>query len=64
MVFSLIKKFFSGRKDLLGEVESILDYKFENRDLLKKALTHRSRENSGLANERLEFLSCLKSFPI
>jgi len=56
MVFSLIKKFFSGRKDLLGEVESILDYKFENRDLLKKALTHRSRENSGLANERLEFL--------
>lgn len=56
MVFSLIKKFFSGKRDPLGEVETIIDYKFENRDLLKKALTHRSWENAGLANERLEFL--------
>ncbi|UCE67891.1 MAG: ribonuclease III [Candidatus Zixiibacteriota bacterium] len=37
-------------------METIIDYKFENRDLLKKALTHRSWENAGLANERLEFL--------
>ncbi len=56
MVFSLIKKFFSGKRDPLGEVETILDYKFENRNLLKKSLTHRSWENAGLANERLEFL--------
>ncbi|UCC79285.1 MAG: ribonuclease III [Candidatus Zixiibacteriota bacterium] len=56
MVFSLIKRLFSGKKDPLGDVEKVLNYRFQNRDLLKKALTHRSWENAGLANERLEFL--------
>jgi len=56
MVFSLLRKLFSRHKDLLGEVEIILGYRFENKDLLKRALTHRSWENAGKANERLEFL--------
>lgn len=56
MVFSIIKRLFPGKKDPLGEVETVLNYRFQNRDLLKKALTHRSWENAGLANERLEFL--------
>jgi ribonuclease-3 len=56
MVFSFIKKLFSQDKDHLGNVEKILNYKFDNRKLLKKALTHRSWENAGLSNERLEFL--------
>jgi ribonuclease-3 len=56
MNFSFIKRLFPGKRDLLGEVENILNYKFKNRRLLKKALTHRSWENGGLSNERLEFL--------
>jgi ribonuclease-3 len=56
MDFSFIKRIFPGRNDPLLEVESILKYEFKDRDLLKKALTHRSWEDSGIANERLEFL--------
>jgi ribonuclease-3 len=55
-VFYFVKKLFSREEDSLENAEIILKYKFDNRDLLKKALTHRSREDSGLANERLEFL--------
>jgi ribonuclease-3 len=41
----------------LQEVEQIIDYKFSNRNLLAKALTHSSGvDNRLLSNERLEFL--------
>jgi ribonuclease-3 len=56
MVFSFIKRIFSGGKEPLEEIENILQYKFRDRSLLEKALTHRSWEGSGNANERLEFL--------
>jgi len=56
MAFSLIKKLFSRSEDPLEKVESILSYRFHDRSLLTKALTHRSWEGSGMANERLEFL--------
>lgn len=56
MVFSFIKNIFSGGNKPLGNVENILNYKFSDRSLLEKALTHRSWEGSGKANERLEFL--------
>lgn len=56
MNFSFIKRIFPGKNDPLDDVESILQYRFKDRDLLKRALTHRSWEDSGIANERLEFL--------
>src|ERR1035437_7307090 len=46
--------------DILAELESVIDYRFSNRDLLHEALTHRSfvnesEEKSIKDNERLEF---------
>ena len=38
----------------LNEIEGILQYEFRNKDLLKKALTHKSYSENN--NEKLEFL--------
>ena len=39
----------------LKELEEIIDYKFQSKNILKKSLTHKSfEENSN--NEKLEFL--------
>jgi ribonuclease-3 len=44
-------------EEILRQVEQILGYKFSNRSLLEKALTHSSAVDSRLlSNERLEFL--------
>lgn len=56
MAFAFLKKIFSGGPSPLENVELILKYKFTDKTLLKIALTHRSIDDSGLANERLEFL--------
>lgn len=40
----------------LDELEAKLDYRFQDRDLLDRALTHRSVSVNGVDNERLEFL--------
>ena len=56
MAFSFIRKLLHGKKNPLENVQAILKYRFQNESLLKKALTHRSWEDSGIANERLEFL--------
>ena len=37
-----------------NSLEDILDYKFKDKDLLDKALTHKSFSNNN--NEKLEFL--------
>jgi ribonuclease-3 len=51
---------FSKKKGALSEVEKKLSYRFRNRDLLHKALTHSSyayeNPDSGADNELLEFL--------
>lgn len=44
-------------EEVLQQIEQIVGYKFSNRNLLTKALTHSSSvENRLLSNERLEFL--------
>jgi len=48
------------RDDILAELESVIDYRFSNRDLLTEAMTHRSflnesEEKNIKDNERLEF---------
>ncbi|MHC4423524.1 MAG: ribonuclease III [Planctomycetota bacterium] len=44
-------------EEALQQIEQIVGYKFSNRNLLTKALTHSSRvENRLLSNERLEFM--------
>jgi ribonuclease-3 len=44
-------------EDILRQVEQILDYKFSDKSLIIKALTHSSAvDNRLLSNERLEFL--------
>lgn len=44
-------------EEVLQQVEQIIGYKFSNRHLLSKALTHSSSvDNRLLSNERLEFL--------
>jgi len=44
-------------KEALQQIEQIIGYKFSNRNLLTKALTHSSAaDNRLLSNERLEFL--------
>ena len=44
-------------EEVLQQIEQIIDYKFSNRGLLAKALTHSSAvDNRLLSNERLEFL--------
>src|SRR5215208_5424068 len=43
--------------DLLDDCQSVLQYRFQNPDFLRAALTHASGANSRLtSNERLEFL--------
>ena len=37
-----------------NELENLIDYTFKNKDLLKRALTHKSFSNTN--NEKLEFL--------
>jgi len=44
-------------EEILQQIEQIIGYRFSNRDLLYKALTHSSAvDNRFLSNERLEFL--------
>lgn len=44
-------------KDILRQIEQIIEYKFSNKNLLVKALTHSSAvDNRLMSNERLEFL--------
>lgn len=44
------------KKEALQQIEQIIGYKFSNRNLLSKALTHSSAaDNRLLSNERLEF---------
>ena len=44
-------------EEALQQIEQIVGYKFSNRSLLAKALTHSSSvDNRLLSNERLEFL--------
>ncbi len=46
-----------GDDDVLDRCEQVIGYQFEDRDLLRSALTHASGANHRLAsNERLEFL--------
>ena len=64
--FSPLKVFLSLNISLLDELEAVLDYSFQNRDLLLQALTHKSYVNENrhrdvyngnlVDNERLEFL--------
>jgi ribonuclease-3 len=56
MPFSFLKKIFSREEPSLRDFESILGYSFRDKQLLAKALSHRSSVSDGLANERLEFL--------
>ena len=51
------KKIFTITKKILDQCEEAIRYKFENRKLLQRALTHSSlRDKNGACNERLEFL--------
>lgn len=56
MEFSFLKKIFSREKNPFGKIESALGYCFQNKDLLKKALSHRSSVENDPSNERLEYL--------
>ena len=56
MRFSFFKKIFSRERDSFGKIESALGYCFQNKNLLKKALSHRSSVENGTSNERLEYL--------
>jgi ribonuclease-3 len=46
------------KRDTFSDLEKVIDHKFDNRNLLKEALRHRSSiKDTGLvSNERLEFL--------
>ena len=54
----MTRRIESGLSDeLLAECEAALQYRFQNRELLRNCLTHASSANHRLAsNERLEFL--------
>lgn len=56
MQFTFFKKILSKGENPFGKIESALGYRFQNRDLLKKALSHRSSVENGPSNERLEYL--------
>lgn len=56
MEFPFLKKLFSRSRPSLKKIESILGYSFVDKDLLMRALSHRSSVTNGAANERLEFL--------
>jgi ribonuclease-3 len=56
MQFSFLKRIFSGNKDPLDSFETTIGYRFQKRELLKTALSHRSSVENGSSNERLEYL--------
>lgn len=56
MSFSFFKKIFSKDQKSLRKIEAVLGYDFRDKNLLSKALSHRSSVTDGFANERLEFL--------
>jgi ribonuclease-3 len=56
MEFSFFKRIFSRQKNPFMKIESALGYCFQNKDLLRKALSHRSSVENGPSNERLEYL--------
>jgi ribonuclease III len=56
MPFSFFKKIFTKDDSSLRKIESVIGYAFIDKNLLAKALSHRSSVTEGLANERLEFL--------
>lgn len=56
MPFSFLKRIFSGSKDPLGSFETTIGYRFQERELLVRALSHRSSVENGSSNERLEYL--------
>lgn len=56
MRFSLLKRLFSGEKDPLDSFEATIGYRFQDRNLLVNALSHRSSVENGRSNERLEYL--------
>jgi ribonuclease-3 len=46
------------KRDTFSDLEKVIDHKFDNRNLLKEALRHRSfiKDTGLVSNERLEFL--------
>ena len=56
MEFSFFKRIFFRQKNPFTKIESALGYCFQNKDLLRKALSHRSSVENGPSNERLEYL--------
>jgi ribonuclease-3 len=56
MRFSFLKRIFSGEKDSLDGFEATIGYRFQDRNLLVSALSHRSSVENGRSNERLEYL--------
>lgn len=56
MSFLFFKKIFAKDQPSLKKIESVLGYFFHDKNLLSKALSHRSSVTDGVANERLEFL--------
>jgi ribonuclease-3 len=56
MELSFLRKIFYREENPFGKIESALGYCFRNKDLLKKALSHRSSVENGPSNERLEYL--------
>jgi ribonuclease-3 len=56
MAIEFFKRLFSRNGPSLRKIESVLGYTFVDKDLISKALSHRSSVSNGPANERLEFL--------
>jgi ribonuclease-3 len=56
MRFSFLKRIFSGERDSLDSFEATIGYRFQKRELLTRALSHRSSVENGSSNERLEYL--------
>ena len=56
MSFSFFKKFFGTSDNRFDEIEKIIGYRFKNKNLLKRALSHRSSVENEPSNERLEHL--------
>ncbi|MEE9554759.1 MAG: ribonuclease III [candidate division Zixibacteria bacterium] len=56
MSFSFFKRFFHASSDQFDEIEKVTGYQFSNRELLKRALSHRSSVEDQPSNERLEHL--------
>lgn len=56
MGFSIFRSLFKAADSRFGEFESIIGYRFNNKVLLKRALSHRSSVEGDPSNERLEHL--------